>query len=190
MNITIIKLGGSLMGSAELASWLNSIEAASKRSNIILVPGGGKFADSIRNLQKTYQFNDGAAHQMALLAMCQYAHYLLQINSGLKLITDKQQIEQNLDKNQPLLWLPYSLINDDSELEQSWDVTSDSIALWLATKLEAKKLILVKSKPLDNDRKQIINHIKNNDLDKGFQRLIEKYSGEVLFFNKDQYSEL
>ena len=33
----------------------------------------------------------------------------------------------------------------DDSIPHSWDVTSDSLAAWLATKLNAKQLILVKS---------------------------------------------
>lgn len=189
MSLTVIKLGGSLMGSSELPLWLNSIELASEESNLVIVPGGGKFADSIRDLQNRYQFNDLAAHQMALLAMCQYGYYLSALNPQLRIIKNHADLTENMGKQLPLLWLPYSLIEDDSEIEASWDVTSDSIALWLATKLSAVKLILVKSIELNSDRKQVAKHIKNNNLDKSFQRLIEKYSGELLLYSKGQYSQ-
>lgn len=190
MNLIVIKLGGSLMGSSELPSWLNSIESVSENSNIIIVPGGGKFADSVRNLQTKYQFDDLVAHKMALLAMCQYGYLLAGMNSKLKIIDDIDVITSNLDKQLPLLWLPLGLCDDNSEIPASWDFTSDSIALWLASKLTADKLILVKSKTLSSNKSLIINHINNDDLDKGFQELINNYSGEISFMEKSLYSQL
>lgn len=190
MNLTIVKLGGSLIGTSELPLCLDKIESASKETNYLIVPGGGKFADSIRQLQKQYLFDDIAAHQMALLAMCQYGYYLKQIKPELIVIRNNEEIKVNLDKKYPLLWMPYCLIGDDSDLESSWDVTSDSISLWLATKLDAKKLVLIKSKELSNDREHIINHVENDNLDKAFLKYAARFSGELLFYSKQQYSQL
>jgi 5-(aminomethyl)-3-furanmethanol phosphate kinase len=190
LNLTVIKLGGSLMRSSELSSWLESIEAESNNSNIVIVPGGGEFADSVRSFQETYQFNDLVAHRMALLAMCQYGYLLAGLNQKLKIVQDISLISSYSGKKVPLIWLPMTLIEDDSEISANWDFTSDSIALWLATRLKAQKLILVKSKYLDNDKSLIINHIKNNALDKGFQELMGNYSGEIYFMEKGQHQLL
>lgn len=190
MNLTVVKLGGSLMEATELPLCLDKIESASKETNYLIVPGGGKFADSVRQLQKQCRFDDITAHQMALLAMCQYGYYLKQIKPELIVIKNNEEINANLGKKRPLLWMPYCLIGDDTELEPSWDVTSDSISLWLAKKLDAKKLVLIKSKELSNDREHIINHVENNNLDKAFLKYVKGFSGELLFYSKQQYSQL
>jgi len=190
LSLTVIKLGGSLMRSDELSSWLSSIESLSTNSTVIIVPGGGEFADSVRNLQKIHGFNDHTAHRMSLLAMCQYGHLLAGMSPNLQIIEDIDVISPSFGKNRPLLWLPLSLCDDDSEISASWDFTSDSIALWLATKLLAKKLVLVKSIDLNAANLSIRNHIKMNHLDKGFQQLIEDYSGKILFLEKSQHGQL
>lgn len=190
MNLTVIKLGGSLMGTSELPLWLESIESAAKSSAILIVPGGGKFADSVRHLQKIFQFNDKTAHRMALLAMCQYGYYLAELNSKFIIINSDDEWVKNSDKKLPLLWMPYELIKTECALEASWDVTSDSIALWLATRLSAEKLILIKSKELSSDRSQIINHINNGDIDNSFQTLIDTYSGKLLIYSRNEYAKL
>lgn len=186
----MIKLGGSLMGSSELPLWLKRIESVSQNSNIVIVPGGGKFADSIRTLQKTYQFDDHVAHRMALFAMCQFGYLLANMTPQIKVVSDLHILSSNLGKYLPMLWLPLSLCDDNSDIEPSWDFTSDSIALWLATKLNAEKLILVKSKTLNSDRSTVISHINNNDIDKGFQKLMDDYSGKISFLARDQYQLL
>ncbi len=178
------------MRSSELSCWLKSIESASKSSNIIIVPGGGEFADSVRDLQNKYQFDDLAAHKMALLAMCQYGQLLVSLNKKLKIVSDIDTLMSDSGKHLPLLWLPLSLCDDQSDIPASWDFTSDSIALWLAIKLAAEKLILVKSKTLNSDRSFIRNHINNKDLDDGFQLLMDQYSGEICFMEKRQYLQL
>jgi 5-(aminomethyl)-3-furanmethanol phosphate kinase len=190
MGITVIKIGGSLMGTDELTSWITNIVKASHHSNIVIVPGGGQFADSIRDLQKSYSFNDLVAHRLALLAMCQFAYLLTDINPEIKIVNNFSEITAHSGKNFPLLWLPFSLIDDDSEINANWDFTSDSIALWLATKLSAEKLVLVKSKKLENDPEAIQKHINNGEIDKGFQLLMKNYSGEVSFLDKNQFQLL
>lgn len=190
MTLTVIKLGGSLMRSVELPSWLESITSASKDSNIIIVPGGGEFSDSVRSLQKLHGFNEVTAHKMALLAMCQYGYLLAGMNPKLKIIEDIDSLPSQLGKGLPLLWIPTILMNDHSEIPASWDFTSDSISLWLATKLLATKLVLVKSKDLNSTKTSIRKHINEHNLDKGFQELSDEFSGEILFFEKKQYQQL
>ena len=53
-----------------LSYCLNIIEQNAK-DKVVIVPGGGLFADQVRVTQKLWQFNDQVAHQMALLAMQQ-----------------------------------------------------------------------------------------------------------------------
>ena len=190
MSVTVIKLGGSLMRSVELSAWLASIESLATNTNIIIVPGGGEFADKVRETQALCKFDDQYAHRMALLAMSQYGYLLAGINPRLQIVEDIDALPLNLSMKMPLLWLPTTLIQDDSEIPSSWDFTSDSIALWLAIKLAAHRLILVKSKDLTNAKLLINNHIENNDLDKGFQQLTDKYSGKIYFMEKKQYSLL
>ena len=71
------------MRSSELQYWLNSIFQVKRNSILILVPGGGEFADSIRNIQNNSNFNDEIAHKLALLAMAQYGYFLTSINSNI-----------------------------------------------------------------------------------------------------------
>jgi len=178
------------MRSEALPEWLKSIELFATHSNIIIVPGGGEFADLVRDLQKQLKFDDRVAHRMALLAMCQYGHFLANMSPNLNIIEDIEDISSRLNKNKPLLWLPASLLNDKLEIEASWDFTSDSIALWLATQLAAVKLVLVKSIDLNEVEISIEKHINKGHIDKGFQELRKFYPGEICYFEKGQYEKL
>jgi 5-(aminomethyl)-3-furanmethanol phosphate kinase len=51
------------------------------------------------------------------------------------------------------VWLPAVMAFADPDIPESWEMTSDSLAAWLARKIEATRLVLVKStgapSPLD-----------------------------------------
>ena len=59
----IIKLGGSLLSSGSLKEWL-SIIVEFGAGKLVIVPGGGIFADQVRNAQQKYKFDDKTAHQI------------------------------------------------------------------------------------------------------------------------------
>ncbi len=54
-------------------------------------------------------------------------------------------ILESTERDQIPVWLPSAMVIDNPDLPASWDVTSDSLALWLAQQLQAEGLILVKS---------------------------------------------
>lgn len=72
----VIKIGGSLIQSArELVRVLHRY-ASDEEEHILIVPGGGVFADTVRTASDKYGISDEAAHWMAVLAMDQYGQYL------------------------------------------------------------------------------------------------------------------
>ena len=44
-----------------------------------------------------------------------------------------------------VVWKPSEMVLADEDILMNWDVTSDSLAAWLAVKLNAQHLVLVKS---------------------------------------------
>ena len=145
LSVTVIKLGGSLMRSAELTLWLESITKLAQKTRVIIVPGGGEFADKVRETQQSLCFDNQTAHRLALLAMFQYGYLLTGLNPSIKIIENIDELLSTKDSQMPMLWLPDVLLNDFSEIPASWDYSSDSIALWLATKVNAEQLILIKT---------------------------------------------
>src|SRR3972149_2570085 len=67
----VVKLGGSLINTCDLPSTLKTL-ADHGAGNVVIVPGGGVFADQVRYLQKELQIDDTTAHRMALRAMEQF----------------------------------------------------------------------------------------------------------------------
>ncbi len=111
----------------------------------VIVPGGGVFADAVRQAQPRYHFSDLAAHRMAVLAMEQYAWLLNDMGPALRPCASSQEIRAALAERRVALWLPGPMVAADPIIAQSWDVSSDSLAAWLAGRLEAAALVLVKS---------------------------------------------
>lgn len=137
----VVKLGGSLAESPELPQWLGVLASQA----VIIVPGGGPFANTVRAAQDRWHFDDSAAHHMAILGMAQYGLMLCGMNPRLCAKTDWRQLHCTFDNGITTVWLPdpFSLANED--IETNWEVTSDSLALWLAIKLGVSRLLLVKS---------------------------------------------
>jgi dihydroneopterin aldolase len=139
---TIVKLGGSFALSSQLRGILAAIIAA--ESPVVIVPGGGPFADAVRDAQPRMGFSDAAAHRMALMAMAQFAEALASCSAGLRATRDIGAIHAALGTGKTPVWSPWPMADGLEDLPESWDLTSDSLAAWLAGKLGAGRLVLLK----------------------------------------------
>jgi dihydroneopterin aldolase len=141
-GLTIVKLGGSLAFSIHLRPWLDAL--AQGAGAVVLVPGGGPFADAVRSAQANMGFDDAAAHHMALLAMDQYGRALASLNKALVLADSVAAIRRLLRAKKVPVWSPTRMALGARDIPASWEVTSDSLAAWLAVRLGARRLLLVK----------------------------------------------
>jgi len=144
VRLAVVKLGGSLAAAGTLRSWLDVL-SENGRGRSVVVPGGGAFSDAVRAAQRRHGFSDRAAHRMALLAMEQYAVLLADLAPALRLAESESEIRARLADGDIALWLPSGMVLADAAIAESWAVTSDSLAAWLARRLGAERLILVKS---------------------------------------------
>lgn len=137
----VVKLGGSLGDSPALLPWLRTL----KDSGVAIVPGGGEFADAVRRAQERQAFGDEAAHAMAILAMAQYGLMLKGLAPDLETARDPAALRTLVESGKSAVWLPHP---EDIAVKPGWEVTSDSLAVWLAGKIGAGDLVLIKSAPL------------------------------------------
>ena len=144
----IVKLGGSLTSSPMLPAWLDLL-AQCGGGRVTVVCGGGSFADEVRRAQAHWEFGDLSAHNMAVLAMAQTAHLMHGLNPALQLTRSKADIRRVLHTGRTALWLPFELQRDQPDANTNWEVTSDSIALDLARRMNAERLVVVKSCEVD-----------------------------------------
>lgn len=141
--IVVVKLGGSLANNPRLPLWLRTLGAGGGRA--VIVPGGGPFADQVRELQQKLCFDDATAHHLAILAMEQFGRILAALQPGLVPAINRDEIGSVLRSDQVPVWMPAAMTIGNREIAESWDITSDSLAAWLAGDLSARDLVLVKS---------------------------------------------
>ncbi len=139
----VVKLGGSVVRSGELTAWLDAIAAAPQPT--IVVPGGGALADEVRACQERLGFGDASAHRMALLAMDQLAWAVAGLRQGFEVGATEEGLRAALGRGSVGVWAPYALISGRTDIEESWRLTSDSLALWLAARIGAARCYLIKS---------------------------------------------
>jgi aspartokinase-like uncharacterized kinase len=139
----VVKLGGSVVRSPDLPAWLDAIAAVPRR--LVVVPGGGALADEVRACQSQLGFGDPAAHRMALLAMDQLAWAVAELQQGFTVGTTETELREALARGNVAVWAPYALVAGRTDVEESWRLTSDSLALWLAARLGASRCYLIKS---------------------------------------------
>jgi len=140
----VIKVGGNLAETPEvLRAVCKTLGQLARMHQILVVPGGGEFADLVRDIDMRYSLPPITAHRMAVLSMDQYAFLLSELTPNSERARNLGEIEEILGSNKAAVLLPSQLILEESSLESSWDVTSDSIAAYIADRLHARKLILI-----------------------------------------------
>jgi 5-(aminomethyl)-3-furanmethanol phosphate kinase len=179
----VVKIGGSLSHEPTLRQWLTELcEVGGGR--IVIVPGGGDFADKVRQYQSEWRFDDLAAHNMCLLAMTQYAILMQGILPELVLASSEAKIRRALRDGRVAVWVPTALMRDTPDAMSNWDTTSDSLAAWLSTMLNAERLIVVKSCPIvETDRLEAL--AATGVVDRRFVDYVNEANYVVELLNKD-----
>lgn len=119
----VVKVGGSLYDHPQLGPGLR-VYLDSLGEPVLLVPGGGPFADAVRKLDALHHLSEENSHWLALHAMNLAGNFLTSLGITSTILNAAEF---------------------ESGLPDSWDVTSDSIAARAAVIHRAARLILLKS---------------------------------------------
>jgi probable H4MPT-linked C1 transfer pathway protein len=142
----VIKVGGSLLAFPEhLDRTLETISLVAREARVLIVPGGGPFADTVRHVDERVSLSDDAAHWMAVLAMDQYAQLLAARLDNAVLAENAEAITDALSGSRVPVLAPSRWLRLADPLPHSWEVTSDSIAAWVAGAVDAPHLVLIKA---------------------------------------------
>jgi aspartokinase-like uncharacterized kinase len=145
MNAALVKVGGSLATHPEKLRLLcKRLDDFSKIEKLVVVPGGGEFADAVRVIDRRFNLSNQVAHRMAILGMDQYGMLLLDLIPNSVLVKKIEEIVTVLSSGRLPVFLPSTFMINEDPLENSWDVTSDAIAVYIASRLEIKKVLLIK----------------------------------------------
>jgi aspartokinase-like uncharacterized kinase len=141
--LTVVKVGGGLAreaGDGALRALCAGIAEAGAGHPLLVVPGGGALADAVRAEDRRFALRPQTAHRMAILAMDQFGWILSDLIPG---AARRVYLAPPRDGVVSVL-LPYALLAERDPLPESWAVTSDSIAAWVAGAAGARRLVLVK----------------------------------------------
>jgi len=141
----VIKVGGSLGRWGGLGKLLDSIERWKGSTNVLVIPGGGVFADLVRAEYRRLRLTEHAAHRMAILAMDQYGLQLCDLASKAAPASSLNQALEVIRSGRLPVYLPSRSLARRDPFTPSWGVTSDSIAAYLAGLMKADALLLLKS---------------------------------------------
>jgi hypothetical protein len=142
----IVKIGGKILENKEnLESTIAQFKHICENDivqKIIIIPGGGTYANFVRRIDEKISIGDELSHWMAIFAMNCNGIELSQKYNDIKYFDNLVEIKKSNERI--VIFLPYDFINQRDELLHSWDVTSDSIALYIAHHLGIKDCFLIK----------------------------------------------
>lgn len=183
----VVKLGGSLLGTPELKEWLAMLVRQSD-GRIVIVPGGGVFADTVREVQRRVGIDNAAAHHMALLAMEQYALVLKSIQPELALAASELEIAERSWQHRAIVWMPARMALAEADIPRNWAVTSDSLAAWLAGKIGADRLVLVKQLNIAEKPTLVSRLTADGVVDNAFAEFASGLTCPIHIVGKDGYA--
>lgn len=143
MTPLVLKIGGSLLEAGHFRSTLAFVARA--RRPVVVVPGGGPFADAVREAQARFGFSDAAAHEMSLLAMHQMAAAIVDGTPRFVTAETTLAMKRAWRGRRIPVWLPAGLCAQDLRIPRDWSITSDGLAARLAERLGGADVALVKS---------------------------------------------
>jgi len=195
-QVRVVKVGGSLFDWNQLPIALGRwLDAQSPACNI-LIAGGGGLADVIRQADATHALGEQTAHELCVDLLGVMARLLEALLAGRAL----RVTYSNLQERQTANRLPGCCVLDvrdflDIEstaplrsLPHSWDVTSDSIAAWVACALPANQLVLLKSREPPGEPSPDALAAAGY-VDRGFPTAVAPFAGTVRMVNLRGFSQ-
>ena len=142
----IVKIGGKILENKEnLESTIAQFKHICENDivqKIIIIPGGGTYANFVRKIDEKISIGDEFSHWMAIFAMNCNGIELSQKYNDIKYFDNLGELKKS--NGRIVIFLPYDFINQRDELLHSWDVTSDSITVYIAHQLGLKECFLIK----------------------------------------------
>ncbi len=153
MSATVLKLGGSLLDFDDLPTRLRAVFGLLGDNQPLLVCGGGEAADVVRRWHETHGLDEEQSHWLAMDSIRLNQRLLLTLMPELELVSNRAAAESAWTRGRvPLLDLMSFVSIEESQAEtgtaplpHTWDVTSDSLAGWVAIRWPASRLVFMKS---------------------------------------------
>lgn len=165
MNVPlrVVKLGGSLLGYDELVSALQRWLAAQPPGRSVLIVGGGRLADVIRDADARFGLGEENAHWLCVRLLGVTAQWIATLLPEAEHVTEMERLREHLQAPGCSVLEVESFLREiephwsHEPLPHDWAVTSDSIAARVAEFLAAEELVLLKSTlPIGRTRRQAV----------------------------------
>ncbi len=156
INRVVLKVGGSLLTDPTLSRRLGDMmQTEFVDCQINLLVGGGKVIDSLRQLDQIHHFDAAMMHWLCIRTLRTTCDLTRDWFPQATAITTNDEFNHHRSRAAAGWFIIaidafYSQRDGDS-LVQDWTTTSDSIAVLLAHRLDARRVILLKSCPIDGD---------------------------------------
>jgi aspartokinase-like uncharacterized kinase len=157
MDIRVIKLGGSLLDDPDLANRYRRWLRTERPARNVLVPGGGRLVDALRQTDRIHKIEPRLTHELAIDCMGINARLIAGLLPEAELVTEWNGLRRRLlhmlpdGKSGTLVFDVTGFMHQveprlfGTPLPRGWSVTSDSIAARLAHLLAAGELVLLKA---------------------------------------------
>jgi len=158
----VFKIGGKILENSNnirsTFSQLTQLYEEKILQKIIIIPGGGSFANFVRKIDEELELGADLAHWMAIYSMNCNGQTLIKNYPYLDTIDELKSFQDA--KQMFCVFLPYNFLRKDDILPHNWDITSDSIALYVANKLKLNHCFLIKNiDGIFNIEKELIKSI-------------------------------
>lgn len=156
MDVRVIKLGGSLLDDAELPVKYRRWLAIQKPARNVMVVGGGRLVDTVRQHDRTHDLDHELTHWLAIDCMGINARLMAALLPEAELIHEWNGLRRRLlqmlteGKSGTIVFDVTGFMRQieprlhGERLPRGWNVTSDSIAARLAFLVAAGELVLLK----------------------------------------------
>ena len=150
MQLTVYKLGGSLLSLPDLAQRLEAFLRGRGEHRGLLVVGGGAVADLVRGWDATFQLGEERSHWLALRAMMLNEALVSELMPRIPVVHDREETAAAWESGPTAILCAHNFVRDEEQrpgppLPHCWEATSDSIAAWVALRWPADELVLLKS---------------------------------------------
>ena len=154
LPIRVVKVGGSLLEWPSMSDALRCWLDGQPPSVQVLIAGGGRMADWLREADSRFMLGERACHRLCLETLRVTARLLTELLPKSRLIArfeDLAMAIREYDGTTVLVFCPYHFMIEwepsrhTRPLPAEWSATTDSIAARLAEMIRADELVLLKS---------------------------------------------
>ena len=170
----VVKIGGSLF-----PDYAIKLTEKLQNTNSLIVLGGGEFANLIRKYDSQQNFSAKVTHYTAIECMDIIAKLVCDKVESAKLAYSLKDAEEISKNNLTPIFIVSDFLKKQDPFECTWDVTSDSIAAYVAHSLNANLLIVTN-----------VNGIYTREPSKKGSRFISKIDAKKLLTFKESSIDL